>query len=138
MKTTKGQKMSNWIEWQGGECPVDGDIEVEIDLEDNGKYTGLANHYYWGTNEPRITRYRVVEAKEEAEPEKPLTKYQRRIKGIVVDVYDIGDAYGVTNQALSHLLKKVLCTGKRGHKDIETDLQDIIDSAVRAKQLEGF
>jgi hypothetical protein len=33
------------------------------------------------------------------------------------------------------LIKKALCVGLRGHKDIGTDLQDIIDSAVRAKEL---
>ena len=137
MKTTKGNKMTTWIEWKGGECPVDGNVVVEIKLSDGLVSEGSADIWNWNVD-AGIARYRVVGAKEETEPEKPLTKYQRRIKGIVVDVYDIGDAYGVTNQALSHLLKKVLCTGKRGHKDIETDLQDIIDSAVRAKELEGF
>ena len=132
--------MTTWIEWTGGECPVDGNVVVEVEINGGHSYVGPAHSWGWShrENKDTITRYRVVEAKEETEPEKPLTKYQRRIKGIVVDVYDIGDAYGVTNQALSHLLKKVLCTGNRGHKDIETDLQDIIDSAVRAKELEGF
>ena len=54
------------------------------------------------------------------------------------DVYDVLKAFEVTNPALQHLIKKALKVGNRGHKDIETDLQDIIDSAVRAKELEGF
>ena len=54
------------------------------------------------------------------------------------DVYDVLKAFEVTNPALQHLIKKALKVGKRGHKDIETDLQDIIDSAVRAKEIEGF
>jgi len=37
---------------------------------------------------------------------------------------------------IKHLVKKALCVGIRGHKDSSEDLQDIIDSAVRAKQLE--
>ena len=64
------------------------------------------------------------------------TKYQREIKkGVFVDVYDVLSAFEVTCPALQHLIKKALAVGKRGHKDQQEDLQDIIDSAVRAKQL---
>lgn len=64
------------------------------------------------------------------------TKYNREIKkGVHVDVYDVLQAFNVTNPALQHLVKKALAVGKRGHKDAAEDYQDIIDSAVRAKQL---
>ena len=64
------------------------------------------------------------------------SKYQREIKkGVFVDVYDVLSAFEVTCPALQHLIKKALAAGKRGHKDQREDLQDIIDSAVRAKQL---
>ena len=66
--------------------------------------------------------------------ERAANKYRTPIG----DVYDVLKAFEVTNPALQHLIKKALKVGKRGHKDIETDLQDIIDSAVRAKELEGF
>ena len=63
-------------------------------------------------------------------------KYNREIKqGVSVDVYDVLRAFHVTNPALQHLIKKALNCGNRGHKDRLTDHQDIIDSAVRAKQL---
>ena len=66
-----------------------------------------------------------------------MSKYQREIKpDVFVDVYDVLQAWGVTNPALQHLIKKALQPGGRGHKDLETDLQDIIDSAIRAKDLE--
>lgn len=75
-------------------------------------------------------------------PEKntsPKNKYDREIvPGVWIDVYDLLAAWKVTNPALQHLIKKALQAGDRGHKDLETDLQDIIDSAMRAKQLEGF
>lgn len=65
-------------------------------------------------------------------------KYQREIKpGVFVDVYDVLKAFDVTNPALQHLVKKALAVGQRGHKDAAEDLQDIIDSAVRAKELAG-
>lgn len=63
-------------------------------------------------------------------------KYKRTIKGVELDVYDVLKAWQVTCPALQHLIKKALQAGNRGHKDLETDLQDIIDSAVRAKELQ--
>lgn len=64
-------------------------------------------------------------------------KYLREIKpGVLVDVYDVLMAWTVINPALQHLIKKALQTGERGHKTREQDLQDIIDSAIRAKELE--
>lgn len=71
-------------------------------------------------------------------------KYLRTIYGVdkegnagslQVDVYDILDAYPTRNPALDHLIKKALCPGQRGHKDLLTDLDDIIKSAQRAKQM---
>lgn len=63
-------------------------------------------------------------------------KYNREIKkGVTVDVYDVLKAFNVTNPALQHLVKKALAVGQRGHKDASEDYQDIIASAVRAKEL---
>ena len=64
------------------------------------------------------------------------SKYLREIKsGVMVDVYDVLQAWGVTNPALQHLIKKALQTGQRGHKSREEDLQDIVASAIRAREL---
>ena len=65
------------------------------------------------------------------------SKYTKTIHGVSVDVYDVLQAWGVSNQALQHLIKKALQCGQRGHKDNAQDLQDIIDSAIRAKELES-
>lgn len=64
-----------------------------------------------------------------------MSKYNRAIKGVTVDVYDVLQAWEVRNPALQHLIKKALQAGNRGHKDLATDMQDIIDSAIRAKEL---
>lgn len=65
------------------------------------------------------------------------SKYHREIKpGVFVDVYDVLQAWDVRNGALQHLIKKSLCPGQRGHKDLETDMNDIVASAKRAKELE--
>jgi len=65
------------------------------------------------------------------------SKYTKTISGVSVDVYDVLQAWGVSNPALQHLIKKALQCGQRGHKDNAQDLQDIIDSAIRAKELES-
>ena len=62
-------------------------------------------------------------------------KYLRECKGVKIDVYDVIKAFNVTCPALQHLIKKALCTGLRGHKTQEQDLQDILDSAKRAVEL---
>lgn len=64
-------------------------------------------------------------------------KYHREIRpGVWIDVYDVLHAWRVTNPALQHLVKKALQPGERGHKTLEQDLNDIIVSANRAKELE--
>lgn len=64
-----------------------------------------------------------------------MSKYNRVIKGVEVDVYDILKAYEVTDPALQHLIKKALCAGLRGHKDRDQDLADIVESAKRAQDM---
>lgn len=79
-----------------------------------------------------------VEDAQECNAEHSITpsKYTKQIHGVSVDVYDVLMAWEVANPALQHLIKKALQCGKRGHKDKQQDLQDIIDSAIRAKELE--
>lgn len=64
-----------------------------------------------------------------------MSKYDRECKGVVIDVYDVLKAFNVTDPALQHLTKKALCVGLRGHKSRKEDLQDILDSAIRAVEL---
>ena len=75
---------------------------------------------------------------------KPVpNKYDREIrdkhtgKKIVADVYSVLTGFNVENAALQHLIKKALAVGLRGHKTKNQDLDDIIASAIRAKELEN-
>ena len=70
-----------------------------------------------------------------AKEDKPKNKYHRDLKGVTFDVYDVLKAFEVTDPALQHLIKKALCAGLRGHKNKDQDLQDILDSAKRAVEL---
>ncbi len=74
----------------------------------------------------------------EEEKQKPKNKYHRDLKGVTVDVYDVLKAFEVTDPALQHLIKKALCAGLRGHKNKDQDLQDILDSAKRAVELNSL
>jgi hypothetical protein len=51
---------------------------------------------------------------------------------ISVDVYDVLRAFNVTDPAIQHAVKKLLCTGIRGHKDTKQDLEEAIQSIERA------
>jgi hypothetical protein len=48
-----------------------------------------------------------------------------------VDVYRVLSLYGVTDPCLQHAIKKLLCAGDRGAKDIEQDVQEAIDTLGR-------
>jgi len=66
-----------------------------------------------------------------------MGKYDRPTpSGETMDVYDVLEAFKVTCPALQHLIKKGLCAGLRGHKDIMEDLRDIENSAASAVRLE--
>lgn len=65
----------------------------------------------------------------------PTSRYHRTIKGVVVDLYDIAEAYGVTGHAEFHALKKIIMAGNRGYKDREQDLAEAIVSIERAREL---
>ena len=104
---------------------------MEVDDEDDVR---LDSPEFKSGFEPFVS----VEDAQEYKPERSITpsKYTKQIHGVSVDVYDVLMAWGVTNPALQHLIKKALQCGQRGHKDNQQDLQDIIDSAIRAKELE--
>lgn len=65
-------------------------------------------------------------------------KYEREIIGLngeraIIDVYRTLSAFSVTDPACQHAIKKLLCMGLRGHKDVITDLDDAIDSLIKMK-----
>lgn len=64
------------------------------------------------------------------------SKYSRPCKGVNIDVYDVLQAFAVTNPATQHAIKKLLCAGLRGHKDKMQDLTEALKSIERAIELE--
>lgn len=64
-------------------------------------------------------------------------KYQRTVKGVSIDVYDVLKAWNVTNPAVQHAIKKLLQPGQRGVKSVAQDLCEAKQSIERAIELEG-
>ena len=52
-----------------------------------------------------------------------------------LDVYRVISIFCVTDPCIQHALKKLLCSGVRGHKDQSKDIQDVIDTLERWKQM---
>lgn len=48
-----------------------------------------------------------------------------------IDIYRIIDLYKVYDPCLQHAIKKILCAGKRGAKDITQDINEAIYSLNR-------
>lgn len=67
-------------------------------------------------------------------------KYSRMIKDISeksighVDVYNVLEAFGVTDSRIAHAIKKMLCPGQRGSKSMLQDLREASVSLQRAIQ----
>lgn len=67
----------------------------------------------------------------------PVNKYEKPIinkvgEHITVDVYDVLNAFKVTDPAIAHAIKKLLMPGQRGHKTVIGDLREAIVSIERA------
>ena len=52
-----------------------------------------------------------------------------------LDVYRVISIFGVSDPCIQHALKKMLCSGVRGHKDQSKDIQDVIDTLERWKDM---
>lgn len=63
-------------------------------------------------------------------------KYKRTVPSTTIDIYDVLQAWQVTNPAIQHAIKKLLQPGQRGHKTRAEDLQEALVSIERAMELE--
>lgn len=52
-----------------------------------------------------------------------------------IDIYRVLDLFGVTDPALQHAAKKILCAGARGAKDREQDVSEAIASLQRWREM---
>lgn len=76
-----------------------------------------------------------IASAEVARQEEKHSHYKKDVSHLnVIDPYRIADLYAL-HPCAEHIMKKSLCAGNRGHKDTLRDIQDIIDTAERWKQM---
>ncbi|MFJ3047029.1 hypothetical protein ACIPEN_14455 [Herbaspirillum chlorophenolicum] len=58
--------MSEWIEWKGGECPVEANELVDFKFRDGEEYQAHAWFFLWEHvfGEDDIIAYRIIKEKE--------------------------------------------------------------------------
>lgn len=74
-----GMTADGWIEWKGGECPVEPDAVVEVRMRDGRTATfddGAVDEFWWGNDgcSVDILAYRIVKP---AEPSAPVAEPAR-------------------------------------------------------------
>ena len=61
--------------------------------------------------------------------------YRKEYKGIKLDPARICLIYDARNPMQTQIVKKTLCCGNRGHKDLIKDIDDVICAAERWKEM---
>ena len=73
----------------------------------------------------------------QAKPSIKHAHYYRDVSKLkAVDVYMVCKLFGVNDAAISHAVKKLLCSGQRGYKDAEKDIREAIDTLERYIEIE--
>lgn len=63
--------------------------------------------------------------------------YHKSVAGLeTIDVYQVLRLFNVTDQALGHAIKKLLCAGQRGTKSTAQDVGEAIDTLIRWQEME--
>lgn len=52
-----------------------------------------------------------------------------------IDIYRLLELFDVTDQAIGHAVKKLICAGKRGSKSFEQDVREAVDTLNRRLQM---
>ena len=72
------------------------------------------------------------------EPSRKHAHYYKDVSKLkAVDVYMVCKLFGVNDAAISHAVKKLLCSGQRGYKDAKKDIQEAIDTLQRYIEIES-
>lgn len=107
-------------------------------------YIAVIDKKYGSNNGGSITESQVTEYfnglhKKYIEEDVETPKYKHYFKDVSnldkIDIYRVLELWEVNHPCLQHAAKKILVAGNRGHKDIEKDIQEAIDSLERYKEM---
>lgn len=62
-------------------------------------------------------------------------KYSKECPYSQIDVYRVLELFNVTDPAVAHAIKKLLCAGQRGVKSYDQDIHEALKSLLRWKQM---
>ena len=62
-------------------------------------------------------------------------KYLKDCTYSAIDVYRVLDLFNVTDAAVAHAIKKLLCAGQRGVKSYDQDIHEALKSLLRWKEM---
>jgi hypothetical protein len=125
-------------------------VDIKIPIKSGPE--PITNSILRGTSEPELDEAvqtithdfeatAAVENTASSVPSLSLGKYDRQIinsvgESIVIDIYDVLDAFVVNDAAVAHAVKKLLAPGQRGNKSVIQDLKEAIVSIERAIERE--
>lgn len=108
-------------------------------LQEDGSYKiETVKHKYNYTDESNscLKSKQVEVTKQKYSPSSKHSHYFKDVSKLdKIDVYSVLALFEVTDPCIQHAVKKLLCTGNRGHKDFNKDVQDSIDSLQRCLEL---
>lgn len=71
-----------------------------------------------------------------SEKERKHAHYFKNVEHLkTIDVYRVLELFSISDQKLGHAIKKLLVAGGRGHKDVEKDIQEAIDTLQRWQEM---
>jgi hypothetical protein len=115
---------------------VDYDIVAYRVVEDTPKVVG--GPHTWATEFP-AGKWEKVNSPTDIltwfGKEETPNKYLRGFPYDTIDIYRVLSVYEVTDPCIQHAVKKLLCTGIRGYKGKNEDIQDVIDSLKRWQEM---
>ena len=120
--------LSNWKRAKAIQTELQTTPEVVVDA--SPKTQASSNGTATKSRKPKNTRQSIQEHEG--------SKYIRRVKScnskesILVDVYNVLDAFGVTSHPIAHAIKKLLCSGKREKGNVRQDLVGVLAAVNRA------
>ena len=104
-----------------------------------GEWFGARDHSHhkiiWQRN-PEAVKVTIDELENCVGDESKYSHYRKDVSHLsVLDVYRVLELFDVTNPCLQHAVKKLLCSGQRGVKDSDKDIQEAIDSLQRYNEM---
>lgn len=130
-----------------GDIVKDKRNQLNLTLKDLSKLSGVSASYICEIeNDKREASTKIASRLNKVlDREEPLSSETKKhnhyfidVRGLdYIDPYMIAYLYNIDDPsgATQHALKKLLVLGKRGHKDVDTDLNNVVDTSNRLLEI---